>query len=878
MIHLLIIMAMLLFELTWECPPAKTRYDFIIGVLSPKAGESPLQGTFDEYSKMSYDRVAKCFNTPYNVNLDVENLLNITKAGWTDIRDGIDTALSVQANTKRAIGLSVVVGPFYQNLAMVLEELQIPYIVTDYMGFEWSDTSRVDNIVKWNTILEVRPSMAEFNNAVVDLFVYKKWGSAVMIMPEFPKDNQVCQNLARQMVEHNISPITYTLKFSEMEDEMRNKTAEVLRNVQLLEQKHIVICSPRDDKYNLIQLVLEEASLFQMLADETYSFFILDPTTQLKPLTEINMYRKGFFAAKCDILAYRYKDIKNKESSNFNSGYGFGAADAAKIINDAKNYYLDRHESEKYEALNKELFLTVLKEVVISSGETGFIQFNKDGARVNYSLSLYNHGGINMYSKEATWMKKSDDLEKSKDTAFHGYLIPTQKENAHSKEARGIFKDVERVVVVQEEPFVMIRKPPKGVSFEGNDRFEGFTIDLLKKISQDLNFQYEIVLTNEYGLPRNIQKTDWGGIVGEILAKNATLGMGAISITSERKSVIDFSIGVVSTGINILITRPEEQFNMFQFLTPFSLQLWMAIIGSSLGICIVYLLLDIRSTHRVFTLKSTLWFSLGTLLMKGSDTCPRRTSQRILTTGYLFFVLITVSTYTANMAAFLTKMNLEEPIDSFEELAKRDDVTVYTVNNSATRNFLENSGKNTDFHRIWEKIGLVSNATEGRRKVTDSPGTSAFIFDSMINSYSEKKYCKTQSVSAPILLQEHGIAMYNGAPFKSSLNIELLELRESGFIQELKKKWWENTRECDFDFQSRSSKQVSFDLQHTAGVFIVGCFGLGLALILFMFKKLYVTMTRRFKLKTNRNVKGDETLCKETSHDMNSYDTKHSIV
>lgn len=73
---------------------------------------------------------------------------------------------------------------------MVLEELQIPYIVTDYMGFKWSDTSRVENIVKWNTILEVRPSMAEFNNAVVDLFVYKKWGSAVMIMPEFPKDNQ----------------------------------------------------------------------------------------------------------------------------------------------------------------------------------------------------------------------------------------------------------------------------------------------------------------------------------------------------------------------------------------------------------------------------------------------------------------------------------------------------------------------------------------------------------------------------------------------------------------------------------------------------------------------------------------------------------------
>lgn len=266
--------------------------------------------------------------------------------------------------------------------------------------------------------------------------------------------------------------------------------------------------------------------------------------------------------------------------------------------------------------------------------------------------------------------------------------------------------------------------------------------------------------------------------------------MGAISITSQRQTVIDFSLGVISTGVNILVSRPKEKFNMFQFLTPFSFELWMAIIGSSFGVSLIYFILDLRSRQRVFTVKSTLWFSLGTLLMKGSDFSPKKTSQRILTTGFLFFVLITVSTYTANMAAFLTKKNLEEPVDSFKELAERDDITVYTVENSATMNFLRNSPENSVYNRIWAKIekrnGLVQTATEGRWFVEN--GTAAFIFDSMINSYSEKKYCKTQSVSAPILLQEHGIAMYNGAPFKSQLNIELLRLKEEGFIQGLKKK------------------------------------------------------------------------------------------
>ena len=254
--------------------------------------------------------------------------------------------------------------------------------------------------------------------------------------------------------------------------------------------------------------------------------------------------------------------------------------------------------------------------------------------------------------------------------------------------------------------------------------------------------------------------------------------------------MIDFSLGILSTGVNILVTQPEEKFNIFQFLQPFSLELWMAIIGSSVGVSVIYYILDFRKRERKFTVRSTMWFSVGTLLMKGSDFSPKATSQRILTTGFLFFVLITVSTYTANMAAFLTKENLEEPIDSFAQLANREEIKILTVQDSATMNFLKTSPEGTVYHTIWERIekgnGLVTNATEARQRV--ERGDHAFIFDSSINSYSERKYCDTKSVSSPILLQEHGIAMYPGAPFKSQLNIELLKLKEEGFILEIRKK------------------------------------------------------------------------------------------
>lgn len=64
----------------------------------------------------------------------------------------------------------------------------------------------------------------------------------------------------------------------------------------------------------------------------------------------------------------------------------------------------------------------------------------------------------------------------------------------------------------------MYRPKPKGVTFVGNEQFEGFTIDLLNRISHDLQFKYEIILSpgNAYG--QKDKAGDWNGMVGSIRA------------------------------------------------------------------------------------------------------------------------------------------------------------------------------------------------------------------------------------------------------------------------------------------------------------------------------------------------------------------------
>ena len=63
----------------------------------------------------------------------------------------------------------------------------------------------------------------------------------------------------------------------------------------------------------------------------------------------------------------------------------------------------------------------------------------------------------------------------------------------------------------------MLRKPPPGSAFKGNDRYEGYCADLAKKIAKEVNIQYEIqpVKDGKYG--SRDENGTWNGMVGELV-------------------------------------------------------------------------------------------------------------------------------------------------------------------------------------------------------------------------------------------------------------------------------------------------------------------------------------------------------------------------
>ena len=114
---------------------------------------------------------------------------------------------------------------------------------------------------------------------------------------------------------------------------------------------------------------------------------------------------------------------------------------------------------------------------------------------------------------------------------------------------------------------------------DGNDRYEGYSVDLLKEISRIIGLNYTIKLVADGRYGRNDdKKKEWSGMIGELQSLEADLAVADMVITQERNKVIDFSMPFMNLGITILYKKPTKHSpNLFAFLDPFTFDLWMYI-------------------------------------------------------------------------------------------------------------------------------------------------------------------------------------------------------------------------------------------------------------------------------------------------------------
>lgn len=83
---------------------------------------------------------------------------------------------------------------------------------------------------------------------------------------------------------------------------------------------------------------------------------------------------------------------------------------------------------------------------------------------------------------------------------------------------------------------------------------------------------------------------------------------------------------------------------------------------------------------------------------------PKALSTRIVGGIWWFFTLIIISSYTANLAAFLTVERMESPIDSADDLAKQTKIEYGAVRDGSTMTFFK-------VRQPWAPTGPGGGAT-----------------------------------------------------------------------------------------------------------------------------------------------------------------------
>ncbi|GIY82175.1 glutamate receptor ionotropic, kainate 1 [Caerostris darwini] len=280
-------------------------------------------------------------------------------------------------------------------------------------------------------------------------------------------------------------------------------------------------------------------------------------------------------------------------------------------------------------------------------------------------------------------------------------LVPDRKYGAvdpSNEEWNGMVREL----LVKSTPYVMLKSDG---NLTGNERFEGFCIDLLRTIAELLGFNYDLYLVpdNKFGA-ENTTSGEWSGLVKEIIEKNADLAVAPMTINYARESVIDFTKPFMNLGIGILFKLPKNMpVRLFSFMSPLAVDIWLYVlaayilVSSTMFIVARFSPYEWQNPHpcvtecdvmeNQFSLGNSFWFTIVTLMHQGCDLNPKATSTRIIGAIWWFFTLIMISSYTANLAAFLTVERMITPIESVEDLAEQSKISYGTLEGGSTMTF-----------------------------------------------------------------------------------------------------------------------------------------------------------------------------------------------
>lgn len=195
----------------------------------------------------------------------------------------------------------------------------------------------------------------------------------------------------------------------------------------------------------------------------------------------------------------------------------------------------------------------------------------------------------------------------------------------------------------------------------GEGEFMGIYIDVLKEMALHGNFtvQYESVSSG------NIEETGsrWTACAKDVGQGLLDMCVGNFWETIERRRATQFTAAVFNEIFYMRVPLPQQDTSLGveiqKLFRPFNQTLWMTILLATIVVGFTYTALESDGKSPIGSIPSRIIGSVYTatmeLLSGASDDEEQPVYRKSVTVTWAFFVLIVISAYTANLAAFLGK-------------------------------------------------------------------------------------------------------------------------------------------------------------------------------------------------------------------------------
>lgn len=349
-----------------------------------------------------------------------------------------------------------------------------------------------------------------------------------------------------------------------------------------------------------------------------------------------------------------------------------------------------------------------------------------------------------------------------------------------------LFTGITTAVHAQQQLNVVTRNI-EPFSFIKNDKRTGYSIELWANIAKELGINSNYVVT---GTAKQM--------IRDVQNNKADVAVGALSITSEREKIVDFSQPFFESGLRVLVKKNASGGASILAALSHNLFNWQVGTGFAVALAIMFGISHLvwKFEHPVNEemwprsywqgMAESIWWTISIFLVGGADNKgPIGTGGRIVATLWMFMSVIAVSLLTASLSAVLTVNSLPGEITGPNDLYGR---SVGTVVGSTSENWLNeqsspSGGKITvkTYPDVQQSINALKT---GQIK--------AVVFDAPILQYhlNNDKDDILEFAGDIFERANYGFAVKRDSPLREQINQAMLKLSENGLVDQLKTKWF----------------------------------------------------------------------------------------